>query len=100
MIYKFVPEDSTRVAMLRTGEADIIELPRNLKQEVEGAGYEARRALWPSIVVFGIFGGQYMKDRPTFDPKVPRLDKRVRQAINLGVDRKASSTTSSSARLN
>lgn len=89
LVYKFVPEDSTRVAMLRTGEADIIELPRNLKQEVQGTDLEARRALWPSIVVFGIFGGQYMKDRPTFNPKVPWLDQRVRQAINLGVDRNA-----------
>ena len=89
LVYKFVPEDSTRVAMLRTGEADIIELPRNLKQEVQGSAYEARRALWPSLVVFGIFGGQYMPDRPTYNPKVPWLDQRLRQAMNLAVDRQA-----------
>ncbi|MGH2652700.1 MAG: ABC transporter substrate-binding protein, partial [Actinomycetota bacterium] len=28
LVYRFVAEDATRVAMLRTGEADIIELPR------------------------------------------------------------------------
>jgi peptide/nickel transport system substrate-binding protein len=89
LIYKFVSEDSTRVAMLRTGEADIIELPRSLKKDVQAAGFEARRALWPSLVVFGMFGGQYLKERPTYDPKVPWLDKRVREAINLAVNRKA-----------
>lgn len=89
LVYRFVSEDSTRLAMLRTGEADIIELPRSLKKEVVAAGFEARRALWPSIVVIGMFGGQYMPDRPTFNPNVPWLDKRVRQAINLGVDRNA-----------
>jgi peptide/nickel transport system substrate-binding protein len=89
LVYRFVPEDSTRVAMLRTGEADIIELPRSLKKEVQAAGFEARRALWPSLVIFGIFGGQYLKDRPTYNPKVPWLDKRVREAINLAVNRRA-----------
>jgi peptide/nickel transport system substrate-binding protein len=89
LVYRFVPEDSTRVAMLRTGEADIIELPRSLKKELEAAGFEARRALWPGVVVFGILGGQYLKDRPTFNAKVPWLDKRVREAMNLAVNRKA-----------
>ncbi len=89
LVYRIVAEDATRVAMLRTGEADIIELPRTLKKEVEGAGFEARRALWPGVVVFGILGGQYLKDRPTYNPKVPWLDKRVREAMNLAVNRQA-----------
>jgi peptide/nickel transport system substrate-binding protein len=89
LVYKFVPEDSTRVAALRTGDADIIELPRSLKKEVTAAGFEARRSLWPGVVVFGMFGGQYLKDRPTYNAKVPWLDKRVREAINLAVDRQA-----------
>ncbi|MBI4608271.1 MAG: ABC transporter substrate-binding protein [Candidatus Rokubacteria bacterium] len=89
LVIKFVPEDSTRVAMLRTGDADIIELPRSLKKEVQAAGYEARRSLWPGVVVFGLLGGQYLKERPTYNPKVPWLDKRVREAINLAVNRRA-----------
>jgi peptide/nickel transport system substrate-binding protein len=89
LVYRFVPEDATRVAMLRTGEADIIELPRTLKKDVETAGFEARRALWPGIVAFGVMGGQYMKDRPTYNAKAPWLDRRVREAINLAVNRKA-----------
>jgi ABC-type transport system substrate-binding protein len=84
-----VPEDATRVALLRTGEADVVELPRSLKKDVEGAGFEARRSLWPGIVVFGAFGGQYLKETPTFDAKVPWLDRRVREAINLAVNRRA-----------
>jgi peptide/nickel transport system substrate-binding protein len=89
LVYRFVPEDATRVAMLRTGDADIIELPRALKKDVEAAGFEARRALWPGAAVFGVLGGQYLKDRPTFNAKVPWLDRRVREAINLAVNRKA-----------
>jgi peptide/nickel transport system substrate-binding protein len=89
LVYRFVSEDSTRVAMLRTGEADIIELPRSLKKDIEGAGFEARRALWPGVVVFGVMGGQYLKDRPTYNPKVPWLDRRVREAMNLAVNRRA-----------
>lgn len=89
LVFRFVPEDSTRVAMLRTGDADIIELPRSLKKEVVGAGLEARRSLWPGVVVFGILGGQYMKERPTYNAKVPWLDKRVREAMNLAVNRPA-----------
>src|SRR2546430_13925486 len=34
-------------------------------------------------------GGQYLKDRPTNNQKVPWLDRRVREAINLAVNRKA-----------
>jgi peptide/nickel transport system substrate-binding protein len=89
LVYRFVADDAARVAMLRSGEADIVELPRSLKKEVEAAGFEARRALWPGAVVFGVMGGQYLKDRPTYNPKVPWLDRRVREAINLAVNRKA-----------
>lgn len=89
LVYRFVPDDAARVAMLRAGEADIVELPRALKKDVEAAGFEARRALWPGAVVFGVMGGQYLKDRPTFNAKVPWVDRRVREAINLAVNRKA-----------
>jgi peptide/nickel transport system substrate-binding protein len=89
LVYRFVADDAARVALLRAGEADIIELPRSLKKEVESAGFEARRALWPGAVVFGVMGGQYLKDRPTYNPKVAWVDRRVREAINLAVNRKA-----------
>jgi peptide/nickel transport system substrate-binding protein len=89
LVYRFVPDDAARVAMLKAGEADIVELPRSLKKDVEAAGFEARRALWPGAVVFGIMGGQYLKDGPTYNPKVPWLDRRVREAMNLAVNRKA-----------
>jgi peptide/nickel transport system substrate-binding protein len=41
------------------------------------------------VVVFGLLGGQYMNDRPTYNAKVPWLDKRVREAMNLAVNRQA-----------
>jgi peptide/nickel transport system substrate-binding protein len=89
LVYRFVADDAARAAMLRAGEADIVELPRSLKKDVEAAGFEARRALWPGAVLFGIMGGQYLKDRPTYNPKVPWLDRRVREAVNLAINRKA-----------
>jgi peptide/nickel transport system substrate-binding protein len=89
LVCRFVADDAARVAMLRSGDADIIELPRSLKKDVESAGFEARRALWPGVVVFGVMGGQYLKDRPTYNPRVPWVDPRVREAINLAINRKA-----------
>jgi peptide/nickel transport system substrate-binding protein len=76
----FVKEDTTRVSMLKAGEADMIsECPFALVKEVEKTGYKtARLSTHPSVSV------QFH----TYNPKVPWYDKRVRLAIALAIDSK------------
>jgi peptide/nickel transport system substrate-binding protein len=83
LVMKVVPEESTRLAMLKRGEADIAYL-------LSGAnGEEARRT--PNVRLIAS-GGQWvpavcMLDQ--WDPKSPRYDVRVRQAASHAIDRKA-----------
>jgi peptide/nickel transport system substrate-binding protein len=79
--FVFVKEDTTRVSMLKTGEADmILECPFALVKEVEKAGYKtARLSTHPSVSI------QFH----TYNPKVPWYDKRVRLAIAMAIDTKS-----------
>jgi peptide/nickel transport system substrate-binding protein len=83
LVMKVVPDESTRLAMLKRGEADIAYL-------LSGAiGEEARRT--PNVRLI-VSGGQWvpavcMLDQ--WDPKSPWHDVRVRLAANHAIDRKA-----------
>ena len=79
--FAFVKEDTTRVSMLRAGEADmILECPFPLVKEVENAGFRtARLPTHPSTSV------QFH----TYNPKVPWHDRRVRLAVAYAIDRNA-----------
>jgi peptide/nickel transport system substrate-binding protein len=83
LVMKVVPEETTRLAMLKRGEADIAYL-------ISGAlAEEARRTPNLRLVVSG---GQWvtavcMLDQ--WDPKSPWHDVRVRQAASHAIDRKA-----------
>jgi peptide/nickel transport system substrate-binding protein len=79
-IYKPAPEASTRVAMLQTGEADIIaNVPPEQIGQIEQSG-GARIESTPSLRK--IFLEFNMKEAP-FD------DIRVRQAVNYAIDKDA-----------
>jgi peptide/nickel transport system substrate-binding protein len=75
-----VPEESTRLAQLRTGEADIIAVSRERVPEVKAAGFNVFSKLNDQVVVV------YMQQQ--WDA-VPIADKRVRQALNLALDKEA-----------
>lgn len=79
--FAFVKEDTTRVAMLKAKEADMIsECPFALVKDVEKAGYRtARLSTHPSVSV------QFH----TYNPKVPWYDRRVRLAIAMAIDSKS-----------
>src|SRR2546422_2540969 len=83
LIMKSVPEGTTRVAMLKKGEADmafVLDGP-----EAETVQRDPRLALVATrhASVFWIeFADQW-------DPKSPWHDKRLRQAVNYALDRKA-----------
>jgi len=79
--YVIVPEGTTRMAKLQTGEADIaLEIPFPMVKPLEQAGFKVVRIpAHPSISV------QFQ----TVNPKVPWYDKRVRLAIAMGIDANA-----------
>ncbi|GAB1261326.1 ABC transporter substrate-binding protein [Aurantivibrio plasticivorans] len=83
-----VPEESTRVAMLRTGEADLAPVNfdsiKSLKRH--GLNIVSIKNSWSPIVRLG---GLVSNNDKYFNGKVPWQDKRVRQALNYAVDKQA-----------
>ncbi len=83
LIMKSVPEGTTRVAMLKNGEADIAYVLDG--SEAEDVKRDPRLTLVATrhASIFWIeFADQW-------DPKSPWHDKRLRQAVNYALDRKA-----------
>jgi peptide/nickel transport system substrate-binding protein len=76
--FKLVSEETTRIALLRRGEVDIADVSRERVRELEHEGFpihmrkeEAILTMWWILPRDG----------------VPTKDKRVREALNLAVDR-------------
>ena len=85
---KWVREDATRLAMLLTGEAHIASLSRDLQIEAMKRGHKVVEAGVPTNYLTLYFGGLYFtKDSPHLDPLVPWVDPKVRQAMNMAIDR-------------
>jgi peptide/nickel transport system substrate-binding protein len=78
--FMLVPEESTRLAQLQTGEADVIAISRERVPEVKAAGFNVFSKRNDQVVAV------YMQQQ--WDP-VPVADKRVRQALNLAIDKEA-----------
>jgi peptide/nickel transport system substrate-binding protein len=74
-----VPEEATRVAALRAGEADIVPVGVNAKEQVKAGG--GRMVFGQEGVIVDIF--MY----GCYDPQFPCHDKRVRQALNYAFDK-------------
>jgi peptide/nickel transport system substrate-binding protein len=82
LILKGVPDPSTRLAMLKTGELDMAGLPPD---EAAAAKDDPKLRLMHAqtgITVWLEFPGQW-------DPKSPWHDRRVRLAANLAIDKQA-----------
>jgi peptide/nickel transport system substrate-binding protein len=74
-----VPEEATRVAALRAGQADIVPISLATKNQVESGG---------GRVVFGQEGVVWeVQTVGCYDPKYPCHDKRVRQALDYAIDK-------------
>jgi peptide/nickel transport system substrate-binding protein len=80
LTFLLVPEESTRLAQLQAGEADIIAVSRERVPEVKAAGFNVFSKLNDQVVVV------YMQQQ--WDA-VPVSDKRVRQALNFALDKEA-----------
>lgn len=97
LTFKNVPEEATRLAMLRAGEADIASLSSEFKRQAERAG--VRIVFSPDAVMYYVqFLNMILPNKPTFDPKIPWVADpadpngqaralKVRQALNLAVNR-------------
>jgi len=83
LVFKMIPDETTRLAALKRGEIDIVysirgELAEEL-QRTQGL------TLKPTIIQ----APQWVAMLDQWDPKSPWHDRRVRLAANLAVDRKA-----------
>ena len=85
---RIVPEETTRFAMLMSGEAHIVDLPRELQKDALGKGMKVFSSSQPVDWMSIYFGGQYyMPGDPKFQANIPWTNKKVRQALNLAVNR-------------
>jgi len=78
MTFKLVPEETTRIALLRRGEVDVADVSRDRVAEIEKEGFpvhyrreEAVLHMWWVLPREG----------------QPEKDKRVREAMNIAIDR-------------
>ncbi len=74
-----VPEESTRVAAIRAGEADLVPVGLQSKKQVEDGGGRLVFALEAVISQPGLQG--------CWEPQYPCHDIRVRQALDLAIDK-------------
>ncbi|PYQ00939.1 MAG: hypothetical protein DMF83_26895 [Acidobacteria bacterium] len=87
IIFRKIPEVATRVAVLRTGGADIAELTPEVMREVERAKFQIVRSP-DSYVPLVTFHGIWLPSKPGYDASLPWLKKDVRQALSLALNRK------------
>jgi peptide/nickel transport system substrate-binding protein len=85
---RLVPEATTRLAMLLGGEAHIVDLPRELQKEATGRGMTLFSSSQPVDWISVYLGGQYyLPGDEKFQANVPWTNKKVRQAMNMAVNR-------------
>ena len=87
--FRLIPEPSTRLAMLRRGETDIIDVPLSFKKELKDLPLNVVRAE-DAFSSYLFFAGMY-KDpsAPAYDSTLPWRKRAVREALNLAIDRQA-----------
>jgi len=77
LTFRIVPEETTRIALLRRGEADILEVSRERVKELQGAGVPIVTRRQDAHVDFWW----------VLPWNAPIRDKRVREALNLAINR-------------
>ncbi|MGH7303240.1 MAG: ABC transporter substrate-binding protein [Candidatus Rokuibacteriota bacterium] len=89
MEFRIAREESTRLALLLSGEAHIGDLPRELQKDAVKKGMKVFSSSVPVDWMTIYLGGQYyVPGDPAFKADVPWTKKKVRQALNIAVNRK------------
>ena len=83
LVFKSVPESTTRLAMLKRGEVDLAYLLDTPQAQ------EVKRDPNLKVAFSGGIGTVYLDFLEQWDPKSPWSDQRVRLAASLAIDRKA-----------
>jgi peptide/nickel transport system substrate-binding protein len=81
LVFKAVTDESTRLAMLKRGEADVVYLLQSELAE------EARRTAGLTLRPTPIVSTHWLVFLDQWDPKSPWADRRVRLAANHAIDR-------------
>jgi peptide/nickel transport system substrate-binding protein len=83
LILKAIPDEATRLAMLKRGEADVVYLLQSALAE------EAKRTAGLTLRPTPIVSTHWLVFLDQWDPKSPWADRRVRLAANHAIDRQA-----------
>ena len=87
--FRLAREESTRLAMLLSGEAHIADLPRELQKDALKKGMKIFSSSYPVDWMTVYLGGMYLlPNDPAFKADVPWTKKPVRQAMNMAINRK------------
>lgn len=87
--FRWVPEGVTRLATLIADEVHISDIDRALQKDAATKGIKIVPSVLTSIAHEWLFGGMYFATPDKLDAKAPFADKRVRQALNMAINRKA-----------
>jgi peptide/nickel transport system substrate-binding protein len=87
--FRWVPEGVTRLATLLAEEVHISDVDRGLQQDAVAKGMQVMPSQMHAMQHQWYFGGMYFATPDKLDPKVPFVDKRVRQAMNMAINRNA-----------
>ncbi len=90
--FLLVPEEATRVAMLKNGEADLAPISYDSIDTVKSSGLHIAsiQKEWSPLIRFG---GIVTTDPKRTNTNAPWLKKEVRQALNYAVDKEAIAKT-------
>lgn len=87
--FRWVPEGVTRLATLLAGEVHISDVERALQKDAVAKGMKILTSQRVAFQHQWFFGGLYLASPEKLDAKVRFLDKRVRQAMNMAINRQA-----------
>jgi ABC-type transport system substrate-binding protein len=87
--FRWVPEGVTRLATLLAEEVHISDVDRALQKDALDKGMQIIPSKLPAIQHQWHFGGLYFATPDKVNQQVPFVDKRVRQAMNMAINRSA-----------